>query len=41
MKQTYISPELQQQQFDCEQGFLLSTDIGGWEEGGEYGGDAE
>ena len=33
MKQTYISPDLQQYLVACEQGFSLSTNIGDWEDG--------
>mgnify|MGYP003300888800 CR=1 FL=1 len=41
MEQQYSKPKLEKYNFVFEQGFLLSTDIGGWEDGGQYGGDAE
>lgn len=41
MKQTYILPDLQQYLVACEQGFSLSTNIGDWEDGGDYGGSAD
>lgn len=46
MKQTYISPDLQQYLVACEQGFSLSgegfnPDLGGWGDGGSEEGSAD
>jgi hypothetical protein len=41
MKQQYSKPKLEQYNFVFERGFDLSTNIGGWESGGESSGDAE
>lgn len=46
MKQTYISPDLQQLLFCCEKGFSLSGEgfnpnLGGWGDGGSEEGSAD
>lgn len=41
MKQTYISPDLQQYFVACEHGFSFSTSIDDWGDGGENGGSAD
>ena len=42
MKQNkYISPEIITYSYLCEQGFALSTEIGGWGDGENLNGEAE
>lgn len=41
MKHKYITPDITIDAFECEAGFSLSTNIGGWESGGSEEGEAE